>query len=486
MSNLPPPPPSIDTSDNKVVSEVKRRGRPYSMGRKSIVTVTGDFVTEEIDDKWANAIQTLDTSNLVKMMLETVSHMPYKIKKELKASGDHQVVQKILLQMNDLLDLKFLQIDFDSLPRDVKSNDWSKIVSCRRSESGTTDLYDSGGSSSPKTLFSSQGILLMELVKGKPLCHRTQGQRQLQDEDYRAIGRLFLLDLIIRNTDRLPCRKAMPRPGVVAIIDQGNAGNLMFGDEPGSLWAIDPEMQTHINLTKESEYAQSLESIVYEIINDERSQLTYKQLESLYYVPVSGLSGVLDHSLDEITPWFYRNESSLQSQSISSILNLIRIRAQAENNAIIVRANSNPPDSDNEREWREWIRISTPRTIDDILKFIELQTGFTVPATAPSKFAQGFLEALAGAISFLREAKNPLGKLAIKHPTLLRIILSNNHIDVSFIIRMIEKFVDYENKLPFPNPTSTCDERSSGNVSPMRLKFISAAMKVVSLNKNGI
>lgn len=48
--------------------------------------------------------------------------------------------------------------------------------------------------------------MLMEIVKGKQLCHRTQGQRQLVDQDYRAVGRLFLLDLLIRNTDRLPSR----------------------------------------------------------------------------------------------------------------------------------------------------------------------------------------------------------------------------------------------------------------------------------------
>ena len=76
------------------------------------------------------------------------------------------------------------------------------------------------------------------------------GQRILKDEDFRAIGRLHSLDLLIRNTDRLPSRKAIPRPGSVVISDHGNAGNLMFGDVPGSLWAIDPEMQTNIDTSR--------------------------------------------------------------------------------------------------------------------------------------------------------------------------------------------------------------------------------------------
>lgn len=161
--------------------------------------------------------------------------------------------------------------------------------------------------------------MLMELVQGKPLCHRTEGQRVLIDEDYRALGRLFLLDLIIRNTDRLPSRKAMPRPGVIAISDQGNAGNLMFGDKPGSLWAIDPEMQTHINMSRETDYAASLESIFNEIINDEISMIRYKSLDSLYFHPLPGFQGILDTSLEELTPW--DNESKpLQKEAIASVL----------------------------------------------------------------------------------------------------------------------------------------------------------------------
>jgi Actin-fragmin kinase, catalytic len=109
------------------------------------------------------------------------------------------------------------------------------------------ELYETGGRSSPKGLFEAQGgIMLMELVKGNPLVHRTEGQRPLVSADFHAVGRLFLLDLLIRNTDRLPCRKALPRPSAGSSADQGNAGNLMFEQTPGHLWAIDPEMQVNL------------------------------------------------------------------------------------------------------------------------------------------------------------------------------------------------------------------------------------------------
>jgi hypothetical protein len=89
------------------------------------------------------------------------------------------------------------------------------------------EMYETGGKNSPKSLFDGPGIMLMEMVNGKPLCHRfvlrftlyftlhkfdctsrrLNGQRLITDHDYRAIGRLFLFDLLIHNSDRLPCRK---------------------------------------------------------------------------------------------------------------------------------------------------------------------------------------------------------------------------------------------------------------------------------------
>ena len=62
----------------------------------------------------------------------------------------------------------------------------------------------------------------MEYANGKPIEHRINGQRPLASADYFAIGKLFLFDLLIRNTDRLPCRKTIPRTvGVGSIADQG-------------------------------------------------------------------------------------------------------------------------------------------------------------------------------------------------------------------------------------------------------------------------
>lgn len=69
------------------------------------------------------------------------------------------------------------------------------------------DMYEGGGSNSCKKLFESPHIMLMELVQGRPVCHRTEGQRYLEEEDFTALGRLFLFDLMLRNTDRLPCSK---------------------------------------------------------------------------------------------------------------------------------------------------------------------------------------------------------------------------------------------------------------------------------------
>lgn len=70
------------------------------------------------------------------------------------------------------------------------------------------ELYELGGHHSPKDLFSSQGIMLLEFVRGKPLCHTSQGQRFLNAEDYYALGKLFLLDLFIRTL--IVCRVEKP------------------------------------------------------------------------------------------------------------------------------------------------------------------------------------------------------------------------------------------------------------------------------------
>jgi hypothetical protein len=65
--------------------------------------------------------------------------------------------------------------------------------------------------------------MLMEYSSGKPIEHKINGQRPLAAADYSAIGKLFLFDLLIRNTDRLPCRKTIPRTVAGGhIADQGS------------------------------------------------------------------------------------------------------------------------------------------------------------------------------------------------------------------------------------------------------------------------
>ena len=55
--------------------------------------------------------------------------------------GDNEIAQELLSNMKDLLGNKFLNIDFKSLARNVNDSDWSRVTSCRRSDSGTIGIY---------------------------------------------------------------------------------------------------------------------------------------------------------------------------------------------------------------------------------------------------------------------------------------------------------------------------------------------------------
>lgn len=311
------------------------------------------------------------------------------------------------------------------------------------------ELYELGGHHSPKDLFSSQGIVLLELVRGKPLCHKSQGQRCLSAADYHILGKLFFLDLLIRNTDRLPCRKAMPRPGSTGINDHGNAGNIMFGSMAGEVWSIDPEMQTKVEPAVELTYGDALDSVVCEITQQEVEQPRYKALESLFFSPIPGLSGILDVCLNDLSPW--DGVSKEETNAISAILEMIRIRAAAEDNYISRRAGVEPPLSDDEREWREWIRKAAPRAIIDIFEFLEAITGFHTPPFAKNAFQSGFLESLEAAKRFKNDFENtslteisnlsmsPAGK------RLDNIGIKESSIDVGFVFRMIDRANKYYN-----------------------------------------
>lgn len=297
-----------------------------------------------------------------------------------------------------------------------------------------TELYENGGHHSPKHLFNSQAIMLIEYVKGKPLSHRTEGQRTLSYADYHGIGKLFLLDLLIRNTDRLPCRKAMPRPGSKYIFDHGNAGNIMFGEVPGELWSIDPEMQTKVDSAREEAYGLAIESVIREIVERQDVDQRYQALEALYFVPCVGLEGVLELSLNDLEHWEELNP--FRQEAVAAVLQLIRIRVKADYEYMLKRANGvKPPLTVLEKDWREFIRLVAPRAKLDIFQFLEIHSGYPTPQFASEAFESGFLESLLAAQQV---------KQAFDHPSSEQLKADlDPAIDLGFILRMIDRACKY-------------------------------------------
>ncbi len=268
------------------------------------------------------------------------------------------------------------------------------------------DLYEIGGSLSPKDLFTSKGIMLVEFVQGKPLNHRSKGQRQLIYDDYYEIGKIFLFDLFIRNTDRFPCRKALPRPTVTSILDEGNPGNIMFGVENGVVWSIDPELQINVDNILHDTYAKALESVVKEIIFRQDLDRRYKSIETLFFQIIPSLEDVLPTSLNDAHDWDKCNP--LEQEAIAAILNLIRIKLMIdstilENGPIVLTI----PKDNNEKEWREFIRQLTPRVMEDLFEFLEIHTGYSTPYYAYDAFVKGFHDSLQYAIQFKKEYNHP-------------------------------------------------------------------------------
>jgi hypothetical protein len=495
---------------------------------------------EEAPNSLRTAIHNFDSASLIKLLLHEVDHMAFKKKKDLTGFSDNYLVlEKLLHDMKEMLNYKFLNVDLqNSTKRSVNDSNWEAVSAIRRSEAGTTgiyfiqseqtpalakggkstatsvivakpiqaeeytrhqlvnqmatdyfrircprirllsksdseytelennvkrlffnlemhrEMYQSGGKSSPKDLFTTNSILLMELVKGKPLSHRLNGQRDLAPADFRAVGRLFLLDLLVRNTDRLPCRKAMPRPGCSSIADQGNAGNLMFGDTPGSLWAIDPEMQTQMNAEKEHAYMDAFHSVVNEIVHSYHNSTQFRTLSKLFFERVESLEGILDASLDETTPW--DSKSELQQHGIDAVLQLIRVRSAAFDSFIINNSTRTPPPEDsNEKAWREWIRMAVPRAIPDIVEFVEAHTGFVPPPSAIANVELGFMEAMAATKKLRTDLEDPF-KLVGSFQKLVQMAL-NPEQGVAFIIRLVKSLDSYDHYLP-ELPQGTCDE----------------------------
>lgn len=302
------------------------------------------------------------------------------------------------------------------------------------------ELYNLGGHHSPKGLFSAQAVMLLEFVKGKALAHRSKGQRMLQDTDYHILGKVFLLDLLIRNTDRLPCSKAMPRPGSQVIEDHGNAGNILFGEHPGEVWSIDPEMITHLDPATEETYGSAFESVLLEIINREHEEDRFKAINSLFFEVCPGLVGILDSSLNESRTW--RRWTPEQRSAASLLLQMIRLQAHADDDYVIKRAGGvAPPEDDDEKAWREWIRLAVPRTITDVLQFLEVYTGYPIPSYAFNAFETGFLDSIVSALEFQEQLKSSRSGVLLESES-----TPDTSQAIEFILRMIDRTRKYCNK----------------------------------------
>jgi hypothetical protein len=124
-------------------------------------------------------------------------------------------------------------------------------------------------------LFNQKCLSVMQFVHGSPMCHPKDGQRALHSEDLESLGSLFAFDLIIRNTDRFPCARALPRPGEAQygnVESQGNAGNVMFDEKPGRIWAIDPELKP-VSGDDQKLYLEGVAAIADEVLQRAHSKM---------------------------------------------------------------------------------------------------------------------------------------------------------------------------------------------------------------------
>eukprot|EP01038_Epipyxis_sp_PR26KG_P015185 gene15185-20455_t len=207
-------------------------------------------------------------------------------------------------------------------------------------------VYELGEHESAMNLFSDNysHILLLEFVTGKTLTHRNLGQRELNEIDYFSMGKLFFLDLLIKNKDRFPNRKAFGARNITTEYDHhiiqnnnmspnssrgllfnvekelGNPGNVMFGNTPGELYAIDSEMNIPMIDSQQEDYIKTVKSIVLEFIKNDpiyhnnnkanklRREINQKlmMIHGLFFHPFSGCSELFDGmSLEKLSPWPY-------------------------------------------------------------------------------------------------------------------------------------------------------------------------------------
>ena len=309
------------------------------------------------------------------------------------------------------------------------------------------DLYEAGGLQSPKALFASSSIMLMSLIKGHPLSPMGSLPRRLVPDDFSALGKLFLLDLLLRNTDRLPCRRAIPRPGYTTVEDSGNAGNLIFGGSPGELFSIDPEMSPSMDAERSEEYIESVRQVASEVLCEDHLKPAFRAIDHLWYAPVAGLQGILDEPLESLHNW--SSLPPLQKSALDSLLSLLRLRAETDKKVLSARFPSgcsglnavSPPSDSVERSWRSWIRFVSCRAVLDVQSFVEAHAAVHVHgAEFGIAFRQGFKQGMRSAFDFARRtssfdnvaalAAKPEGKVLIE-------TAEESQVDCTFVVRLI-------------------------------------------------
>jgi hypothetical protein len=140
---------------------------------------------------------------------------------------------------------------------------------------------------------------------------------------------------------------------------------------------------------------------VKEVLDNEASRPCFQALNALFFIPLHGLRGILDISLQDLRGW--ANLSSMQTAALTQILDMIRLRAQVDSQILARTQGRSPPKDNDERAWRRWMRLAAPRAIADVLQFLELHSGYPCPPEGSEAFAAGFRESLHAALRFKQQ-----------------------------------------------------------------------------------
>lgn len=194
-------------------------------------------------------------------------------------------------------------------------------------------------------------------------------------------------------------------------------------------------MQTEVGGGVEATYLDGVESAVREIVHAEASLPSMRALHSLLHCPIEGLAGILDCSLHDLPAWSALDPPQLAA--LHSVLDMVRVRVAVDQRC---KTNlhpsspgkcpplSSPPDSTEERAWREWMRGACPRAVRDVLQFVALHTGYATPDYAAPAFERGVREGLAAAAAFRRGFRGLEGQSD-----------GHNQGHIAFILRVIER-----------------------------------------------